>query len=552
MADVIRSFSEGFGLGNKIIDRANSAEDRERRLARQDTLEGRQDTQWENGLEDRESRLARQKTLEGREDTQWQHGLEDRTKTNKRNDILWDQKQEEYNHQQVLRNRQEGYKNTYLPALDLAIASGDFSKLESPENIKFMKDNPQFDLTNILGEKTGQALGEGVQILRNAANGDLPEANDPTLLNSVDTLFSEITKADTLPKTYTDAKGKSHKIQSRNISSIIPSEDGQGFYIQQRLELDNGKSIEVPVTMNRSSHPDDHPRLVPIGELTQRMDTIAKTRTELSQTQLNNWRYLQEGRSLSSDKNSGTRTGRGATSSSLGAGGHSGVGTKYTKEYMADIADIEKQTQEQIDSIQNNVQLEPEQKQQEIQRIQKEGEKRAKSKTEAWSTFTTVNDPDAPARKRTQATNKMVNNVVSLYDKYDFDDADRNALRQAIDKGISPAKVEQWVNGKINSGDIKQKGGNDAASQSERIANEWNGNPATRGNVNPNNTDGLSVTEIMNQTKQAENNSGYEDNFSADEYQRNQNAAHQNEPQSDRTEQMLNYNERLGLNSFNG
>ena len=554
MADVIRSFTEGFGLGNRIIDRANSAEDRERRLERQATLEGRQDTQWQHGLDDRERRLKRQDVTEGRQDTQWQNGLDDREKTNKRNDILWDQKQDEYDHQLVLRNRKEGYQNIYLPALDLAIASGDYSKLESPENMQFMKDNPQFDLANILGEKTGQALGEGVQILRNASNGDLPEANDPVLLDSVDTLFSEITKADTLPKTYTDAKGESHGIEGRHISSIIPSEDGQGFYIQQRLDLDNGKSIDVPVTMNRTSNPNDNPRLVPIGELTQRMDTIAKTRTELSQTQLNNWRYLQEGRSLSG-KGSSNAGGGGKTKgngSTLGATGDSGVGTKYTKEYMADVADIEKQTQDEIGKIQNDVQLEPEEKQQRIQQAQKAGEKRVKLKTESWSTFTTVNDPDAPARKRQQATTKLVNNVVSLYGDYSFDTEDKAAIRAAIDKGVDPKRVEQWVNQKITSGAIKQKGDHGAESEASKIADDWVSNEASRGVINPNRTEGLSASEIVARNKLAENNSGFEDNFSADEYQRNQAASRQQQPENNRTDQMLDYNERLGLNNING
>lgn len=534
MADVIGSFSQGFGLGNQVFDTANLAEDREHKLKRQEVLEGRQDTQWQHGLEDREQRLKDNQTVRDR------------------SNIEWDQKQNEYNHQVMLRKRKEGYESIFLPALDKAIVSGDFSGLETPEFNQYIKENPQFDIRHTLSEDTGQALAEGVQMLKKAANSELPEVNDPKLLNSVDKLFPEITKAEGLPKVFTDADGNSYGIKSRSISAVIPSEDGQGFYIQQSLELDNGKTVEVPVTGNRTSAQDDHPRLVPISELTGRMNTVGQMRKQLSQTQLNNWRYLQEGRALdlSGGKKGSGGSGKSSTTGFSNSG--DGKGTKFTKEYMSDQQDIEKQIQEQITAVQNDMSLEPDEKQSRISQIEKSGQERLTKNREMWGAYTEVHDPNLEAKQQRLKVNQLVTQTVSMFGEYNFDETDKRQLRKAIESGKDPKQIEKWIVARINSGDIQKRGGgNDVSSEADSIAEEWEKSGTTNGNINTARTEGLSASDIVNRNRLAEeNNGGYERNFNSEEFMDNQQSARKPIPQSDRASNLMDYNEKLGLNSF--
>ncbi len=51
MSNFVRSFSEGFDVGNKVIDTMDRRERLEKYDERQKTLQGREDTQWEQGQE---------------------------------------------------------------------------------------------------------------------------------------------------------------------------------------------------------------------------------------------------------------------------------------------------------------------------------------------------------------------------------------------------------------------------------------------------------------------------------------------------------------------
>ena len=51
MANFVKGFSQGFDVGNKVIDTMDRRERQKKLDARNQTLEGREDTQWEQGQE---------------------------------------------------------------------------------------------------------------------------------------------------------------------------------------------------------------------------------------------------------------------------------------------------------------------------------------------------------------------------------------------------------------------------------------------------------------------------------------------------------------------
>ncbi|NMU69139.1 hypothetical protein HKA89_10165, partial [Vibrio parahaemolyticus] len=135
-------------------------------------------------------------------------------------ELTFKQQQEEYNHKKTLMERQEGCQTIFLPAIDKAIASGDFSLMETPEFADYVAKNPQFDVNNILGSDAGKALGEAATLFNKMAQGEMPAENDPMLINAVETLMPEITKAKGIPTIYTDKDGKQHQIVERKVSAV--------------------------------------------------------------------------------------------------------------------------------------------------------------------------------------------------------------------------------------------------------------------------------------------------------------------------------------------
>ncbi|MCG6405287.1 hypothetical protein K6U20_11705 [Vibrio fluvialis] len=73
MSNVVGSFSQGYGLGQRMFADYHANQDREHNIKRRDELEQREDQQYQHGLEDRERRISR-------EDEAYQEHKEDRTR----------------------------------------------------------------------------------------------------------------------------------------------------------------------------------------------------------------------------------------------------------------------------------------------------------------------------------------------------------------------------------------------------------------------------------------------------------------------------------------
>ncbi|MGY5820878.1 hypothetical protein [Vibrio chemaguriensis] len=454
MANVIGSFNEGVRVGAGLIDLHNRQQDRE--LWRQEhnedrerkkILQQREDIRWQQGLEDRE-----QQKLQRKDDLDWQaKSRKQQEKQWAQAELTFKQQQEEYNHKKTLMERQEGFQTIFLPAIDKAIASGDFSLMETPEFADYVAKNPQFDVNNILGSDAGKALGEAATLFNKMAQGEMPAENDPMLINAVETLMPEITKAKGLPTIYTDKDGKQHQIVERKVSSVQIIQGG-GAVIEQDLTLDNGKTVTVPVTQNRASKPDDNILVVPLSEFSNRMKTIIDTRQHLNREELNNWRQLQTGRSLNFDENGNVVSG-GRSSRSSSSGPSSSM-TQLAKQQLSEQNGINSKYDEQIAKLDRSMFGNEEDYLNEIDRLNRERERALDRHTMMYLSLTGY-DPQGLAREQAQSkVRERTQEFVESYPGYEFSEYARSKIQTDLLKNptAKPSEINETIQGMIKEG----------------------------------------------------------------------------------------------------
>ncbi|HHG3089915.1 TPA: hypothetical protein ACPVW6_000926 [Vibrio parahaemolyticus] len=456
MANVIGSFNEGVRVGAGLIDLHNRQQDRE--LWRQEhnedrerkkILQQREDIRWQQGLEDRE-----QQKLQRKDDLDWQaKSRKQQEKQWAQAELTFKQQQEEYNHKKTLMERQEGFQTIFLPAIDKAIASGDFSLMETPEFADYVAKNPQFDVNNILGSDAGKALGEAATLFNKMAQGEMPAENDPMLINAVETLMPEITKAKGLPTIYTDKDGKQHQIVERKVSAVRITQGG-GAVIEQDLTLDNGKTVTVPVTQNRTSKPDDNILVVPLSEFSNRMKTMIDTRQHLNREELNNWRQLQTGRSLNFDENGNVvYGGRSGRSSRSGSSGSSSM-AQLAKQQLSEQNGINSKYDEQIAKLDRSMFGNEEDYLNEIDRLNRERERALDRHTMMYLSLTGY-DPQGLAREQAQSkVRERTQEFVESYPGYEFSEYARSKIQTDLLKNptAKPSEINETIQGMIKEG----------------------------------------------------------------------------------------------------
>ncbi|EJG1803419.1 hypothetical protein BS057_RS09555 [Vibrio parahaemolyticus] len=454
MANVIGSFNEGVRVGAGLIDLHNRQQDRE--LWRQEhnedrerkkILQQREDIRWQQGLEDRE-----QQKLQRKDDLDWQaKSRKQQEKQWAQAELTFKQQQEEYNHKKTLMERQEGFQTIFLPAIDKAIASGDFSLMETPEFADYVAKNPQFDVNNILGSDAGKALGEAATLFNKMAQGEMPAENDPMLINAVETLMPEITKAKGSPTIYTDKDGKQHQIVERKVSAVRITQGG-GAVIEQDLTLDNGKTVTVPVTQNRTSKPDDNILVVPLSEFSNRMKTMIDTRQHLNREELNNWRQLQTGRSLNFDENGNVVYG-GRSSRSSSSGPSSSM-TQLAKQQLSEQNGINSKYDEQIAKLDRSMFGNEEDYLNEIDRLNRERERALDRHTMMYLSLTGY-DPQGLAREQAQSkVRERTQEFVESYPGYEFSEYARSKIQTDLLKNptAKPSEINETIQGMIKEG----------------------------------------------------------------------------------------------------
>ncbi len=457
MANVIGSFNEGVRVGAGLIDLHNRQQDRE--LWRQEhnedrerkkILQQREDIRWQQGLEDRE-----QQKLQRKDELDWQaKSRKQQEKQWAQAELTFKQQQEEYNHKKTLMERQEGFQTIFLPAIDKAIASGDFSLMETPEFADYVAKNPQFDVNNILGSDAGKALGEAATLFNKMAQGEMPAENDPMLINAVETLMPEITKAKGLPTIYTDKDGKQHQIVERKVSAVRITQGG-GAVIEQDLTLDNGKTVTVPVTQNRTSKPDDNILVVPLSEFSNRMKTMIDTRQHLNREELNNWRQLQTGRSLNFDENGNVvYGGRSGRSSRSGSSGSSSSMAQLAKQQLSEQNGINSKYDEQIAKLDRSMFGNEEDYLNEIDRLNRERERALDRHTMMYLSLTGY-DPQGLAREQAQSkARERTQEFVESYPGYEFSEYARSKIQTDLltNPTAKPSEINETIQGMIKEG----------------------------------------------------------------------------------------------------
>ncbi len=331
--------------------------------------------------------------------------------------------------------------------------------METPEFADYVAKNPQFDVNNILGSDAGKALGEAATLFNKMAQGEMPAENDPMLINAVETLMPEITKAKGLPTIYTDKDGKQHQIVERKVSAVRITQGG-GAVIEQDLTLDNGKTVTVPVTQNRTSKPDDNILVVPLSEFSNRMKTMIDTRQHLNREELNNWRQLQTGRSLNFDENGNVvYGGRSGRSSRSGSSGSSSSVAQLAKQQLSEQNGINSKYDEQIAKLDRNMFDKEQDYQAEIDRLNREREKALERHTMMYLPLTgydpqylTKEQAQSMARKRAQA-------FVESYPDYEFKAGSKAELQSYLmeNPAATPDQVNKAIQEMIKSKDIIKK-----------------------------------------------------------------------------------------------
>ncbi|WCH25902.1 hypothetical protein [Aeromonas salmonicida] len=107
-------------------------------------------------------------------------------------------------------------------------------------------------------------------LVRQAQDGKLdpstPEGhaliNDPTFIKAAGTIYR-----DEVSKGVGDIDPESGKtITGKELSNIMVSPDGRGVVLGVTVTYDDGSTDVRPVTGNRTSSPDDHPKVIPIND----------------------------------------------------------------------------------------------------------------------------------------------------------------------------------------------------------------------------------------------------------------------------------------------
>ena len=285
MANFVRSFSEGFDVGNKVIDTMDRRERLEKYDERQQTLQNREDTQWEQGQEAYTHGLERRGVEEQQKDEAHELGVKQTKKSMSLADAAEERakKQEErnqetYNAEVDERNFQAADRTIRL-AWQNAIATGDPSPLRSPEVMEIVSKYSVLDGVDRSKPENVKIAGKGLNILRGISSGQkLPSHDDPDLISVANLLYGGLIDRPGLPSTTPSGK----QIKSREISAIIPAEgvNPPSFAIQIKVTDEDGESYMAPLTNGRTSKDNDNVRLISMPDMVSQLHNIVKVQND--------------------------------------------------------------------------------------------------------------------------------------------------------------------------------------------------------------------------------------------------------------------------------
>ncbi|AYO17106.1 hypothetical protein D0812_22210 [Vibrio owensii] len=472
MANFMRSFNDGVNIANNFMDSLESRERRQRIEERQKTLQDREDTQWSQQQADRKTSLAnaaedRKYLLKSREQADQLHDLnvkntEQNMKFAENQDhraqIQSDQQTDTYNYNKKINQRQQD-SAIMQDQYNRSLATQDFSWFESDEANEIYGRNPSFDPKWITSNETANASGYLVNVLNGARNGQFPKWNDPQLVGSLNQLFPEIVKSTDLPQYTNDGK----KITGREITGVIPMEGGK-VAIQMSITDEDGKTYQAPLTQHRTSDENDNVAVVGLDQLTSRINLISQAQQDQIFKQTTDYLALSSGKG----RDKGTKS------------------DIQKEQYQAENKIVE-DYRSQISEVDNNMQLDPAEKQQRILELEKRRDAElAQLRLRTNNTFG-ENDPNIEGKARENKMTQFIDNVKAAYPDYDITPQLEGILREAVERGATNEQIIKLIeknaqrksNGK-GSGDgssdvmsrIKGKGQSGGNTESESMFGE--------------------------------------------------------------------------------
>ena len=304
MANFIKSFQQGMDVGNQFIDTLDRRDRQKRADERNQVLQERQDTLWQQGQEDRKQSLEDAKKARERDDIRFEReGKTYDLNTAATKQSMGIQKEEskraEIKFSFDMKELNRDSDNKFVDqALKSVLVSGDFSAFTSPEMKETLNRNPQHSIPWITNNKTLLAANRLTNVINGLANGKMPDWDDPSIMGDLNQIFPEITKSTDLPQLTPDGK----KIVDRKITGVVPVKGGN--VIQLTITDENGNSYNAPMTMNRSTDPNDQVAVVPFGYLTTRIRAINEAKTNVAYQKVKEYLALNSGNANQKDSRS--------------------------------------------------------------------------------------------------------------------------------------------------------------------------------------------------------------------------------------------------------
>ncbi|MFQ2467525.1 hypothetical protein ACK312_04390 [Aeromonas caviae] len=286
----VSGLAEGFLAGFNTMDRYQRGQKEDERMERS---MGLRDAMWQNEqerqkvaderyLSERAYREGRDKLADAKYDRQLAlterqvKSAEARAGAAERRAAAQEaRQQQEYEWQKTLRDKQL-FQQENLPIIQSgwqAVTEGKdpgqqfWSVVRDPRAGSF---NPERYLQQDYAEAGKTFVTYAGNLVRQAQEGKLdpttPEGhaavNNPDFIKAAGTLYQ-----DEVSKGVGDIDPESGKtITGKQLNNIMITPDGRGVVLGVEVTYDDGSKAVRPVTNNRTSSPDDHPKLIPIND----------------------------------------------------------------------------------------------------------------------------------------------------------------------------------------------------------------------------------------------------------------------------------------------
>jgi hypothetical protein len=286
----VSGLAEGFLAGFNTMDRYQRGQKEDERM---DKAMGLRDAMWQNEQErqkvaderyqgELDYSRGRDKVADERAERQFSlterqvKSAEDRANASDRRAAAQESRQQqEYEWQKEQRNKQL-YQQENLPIIQSgwqAVAEGKdpgqqfWNVVRDPRAGSF---NPERYLQQDYAEAGKTFVTYAGNLVRQAQEGKLdpstPEGhaavNNPQFIKAAGTLYQ-----DEVSKGVGDIDPDSGKtITGKQLNNIMITPDGRGVVLGVEVTYDDGSKDVRPITNNRTSAPDDHPKVIPIND----------------------------------------------------------------------------------------------------------------------------------------------------------------------------------------------------------------------------------------------------------------------------------------------